>query len=141
LLFLKGITFNFIVMKCVTLLFFSLIFLSFHKDPFKHKGLGDISVVKAYSQNVLGKNIGYYVEFKNNGAVDVDALKWKALFYDNFGDYKGQSEGKWSSGNFVTPIKKGETKEDLESAWIKDASKVVIKITRVHLVNGKSFGK
>jgi hypothetical protein len=124
------------IILCLTFLIFS-----FSKDELKHKGLGKVLVVKAYSQNVLGKNIGYYVEFKNTGSIEVDALKWKAFFYDNFGDYKGQYEGKWSSGNFIKPIKKGETKQDIETAWVKDASKVIIKITRVHLVNGKSIGK
>ena len=90
---------------------------------------------------MLGKNVGYYVVFKNNSTSDVDALKWKALFYDNFDEYKGESEGSWSSGNFISPIKSGKTAEDLETAWIKDASKVVIKIQKVHFVNGKTIDK
>ena len=127
-------------MKIKLVLIVSLFFLSFAKDAPKHKGLGNVTVVKAYSQNVLGKNVGYYVEFKNNASSEVDALKWKAFFYDNFDEYKGESEGSWSSGNFITPIKCGKTTEDLETAWIKDASKVIIKIQKVHFVNGKTVG-
>jgi hypothetical protein len=123
------------------LLSIPLILFSFTQDIPKHQGMANVEIVKAYSQNVLGKNIGYIVEFKNNAAVEVDALKWKAVFYDNFDDYKGESEGKWSSGNFITPIKSGESTEDVETAWVKEATKVVIKITRVHFTNGKSYGK
>jgi hypothetical protein len=129
-------------MKFKYIIFLPVLFLfAFTKDVPKHQGLANVFVVKAYSQNVLGKNVGYFVEFKNNASSEVDALKWKAFFYDNFDDLKGETEGAWSSGNFISPIKKGETKEDIETAWVKAASKVYIKITRVHYVNGKSFGK
>ena len=128
-------------MKSSLVLAVSLLLFSFVKDAPKHKGLANVTVVKAYSQNVLGKNVGYYVEFKNNGKSEVDALKWKAFFYDNFDEYKGESEGTWSSGNFIQPIKSGKTTEDLETAWIKDATKVVIKIQKVHFVDGKTIGK
>ena len=128
-------------MKSILVLSVSLFLFSFAKDAPKHKGLANVTVVKAYSQNVLGKNVGYYVEFKNNATSEVDALTWKAFFYDNFNEYKGESEGSWSSGNFITPIKPGKTTEDIETAWVKDASKVVIKIQKVHFVDGKTIGK
>lgn len=128
-------------MKSNLVLVASLLLFSFTKEAPKHKGLANVAVVKAYSQNVLGKNVGYYVVFKNNAKSEVDALKWKAVFYDNFDDYKGESEGTWSSGNFIQPIKSGETTEDIETAWVKDASKVVIKIQKVHFVDGKTIGK
>ena len=123
------------------LLSIPLILFSFTQDIPKHQGMANVVVLKAYSQNVLGKNVGYIVKFKNNASSEVDAIKWKALFYDNFDDLKGESDGMWSSGNFINPIPKGETTEDVETAWVKDATKVFIKITRVHFTNGKSFGK
>lgn len=110
-------------------------------DKPKHTGLANVIVVNTITQNILGKNVGYIVKFKNYNIVEVDAIKWKAFFYDNFEELKGESEGKWSSGNFIKPIKKGETTEDVETAWVKDASKVIIKITKVHFVNGKIYGK
>ncbi len=118
-----------------------LILFSFKQYIPKHKGIANVVVLNAYSQNILGKNVGYIVKFKNNSTSEVDALKWKAYFYDNFNDLKGESEGTWSSGNFINPIPKGETTEDIETAWVKDATKVFIKITRVHFTNGKSYGK
>jgi hypothetical protein len=127
---------------------FKLIFLlipfilfSFKQDLPKHQGMANVVVLNAYSQNVFGKNVGYIVKFKNNASSEVDALKWKVFFYDNFNDLKGESEGAWSSGNFIVPIPKGGTTEDIETAWVNDATKVFIKITRVHFTNGKSFGK
>jgi hypothetical protein len=112
---------------------------SFSKDVPKHKGLANVVVVNTVTQNVLGKNVGYLVKFKNYAAVEVDGIKWKALFYDNFDEYKGEAEGQWSSGNFIQPMKKGESTEDIETAWVKEATKVVIKITKVHFVNGKVY--
>ncbi len=123
------------------LLSIPLILFSFTQDIPKHQGMANVVVLKAYSQNVLGKNVGYIVKFKNNASSEVDGLKWKAFFYDNFNDLQGESDGTWSSGNFINPIPKGETTEDVETAWVKDATKVFIKITRVHFTNGKSFGK
>ena len=120
------------------LLSIPLILFSFTQDIPKHQGMANVVVLKAYSQNVLGKNVGYIVKFKNNASSEVDAIKWKAFFYDNFDDLKGESDGMWSSGNFIKPIPKGETTEDVETAWVKDATKVFIKITRVHFTNGKS---
>ncbi len=114
---------------------FSLLILCSATEP-THKGMCNVSISKAYTQNVLGKNIGYYVEFKNNSSRTVDALRWKATFYDNFNDQKGVREGSWSSGNFISPIKPNSTTKDLESNWVNDATKVKITITKVHFTDG-----
>lgn len=98
----------------------------------KHVGKSNIEVLKTYSQNVFGKNIGYYVEFKNNGKEDVDGLKWIASFYDNFGELKGKREGSWESGNIISPMKPGESTKDLEASYVEGGTKVFIKITVVH---------
>lgn len=100
--------------------------------------LASVEVVSAITQNILGKNAGYYVEFKNNSSKEVDGLKWKADFYDNFGTRKGTREGQWQSGNFISPIKVGETTEDLETVWIDGATKVFVRIVEVHWKDGTS---
>ena len=61
-------------------------------------------------------------------------MKWEATFYNNFGEVKGTSIGKWESGNFIKPIKPGAKTVDLERTWIDDATKVQIKITDVHFI-------
>ena len=125
----------------LSVIFFVGLFSLLSMDKPKHSGLANVVVVNTVTQNVLGKNVGYLVKFKNFNIVEVDALKWKAFFYDNFDELKGESEGKWSSGNFIKPIKKGETTEDIETAWVKEATKVIVKITKVHFVNGKIYSK
>jgi len=109
--------------------------------PPSHTGLCGIDPVKAYSQNVLGKNVGYYISLKNNSAKTVDGVTWTASFYNNFEDFKGKNTGKWESGNFTSVAEPGETMTDIESAWVDGATKVFIKVTRVHFTDGTSCGK
>jgi len=106
-----------------------------------HTGLCGVDPIKAYSQNILGTNIGYYISLKNNSNKTVDGVTWTASFYNNFGDYKGKQHGKWESGNFTSPAKSGEIMTDIESAWVDGATKVVIKVTRVHFTDNSSCGK
>ena len=103
-----------------------------------HKGKCGLEINKAYTQTVLGKNLGYYVEFKNNASSEIDAIEWTAYFYNNFNELKGNREGKWSSGNIIKPIKVGDTTKDLESNWVSDATKVFITVKRVHFTNNKT---
>ena len=114
-------------------LFFSLLALKTFSQE-NNVGKLNVEVVKTYSQNVFGKSIGYYVEFKNNSDLEVDGIKWTASFYDNFGELKGKKEGSWQSGNIISPIKPDEIGKDLENSFIAGATKVYIKITLVHFV-------
>jgi len=97
-----------------------------------NKGKFGVSVVGTKTQNVLGVNLGYYVEFKNNTGKKVDGIKWIATFTDNFGEVLGTREGKWQSGNFMSSIEPGKNTEDLENNFVKGATKVFITITLVH---------
>jgi hypothetical protein len=106
-----------------------------------HKSRFGITVLKSYSQNVLGKNSGAYVELRNDSQKTVDAVEWQARFYDNFEDVKGTRKGTWSSGNFISPVKTGESILDLEGVWVDDATKVFIEITRVHFTDGTTLKK
>lgn len=101
----------------------------------KHYGKSGIEIYRTYSQNILGKNIGYYVEFKNTSNREVDAIEWEAYFYNNFKDLKGKRKGSWSSGNFIKPLKSKEMTKDLQASWVDGAEKVYIKITRIHFVD------
>jgi hypothetical protein len=87
---------------------------------------------EAKTQQILGKNIGYYITLKNVSSKKVDGVKWQAYFYDNFEELKGVRDGKWESGNFISPIEPGEETEDLENVWVSGATKVKIKIIKVH---------
>jgi len=100
----------------------------------KHVGLKGVKVLSASTQQILGRNVGYYVKFKNNSSKSVDGLKWKVTFTNNFGEVKGVREGKWESGNLITPIEPGEETEDIERVWVKQSTKVKIVITTVHFI-------
>ena len=97
-----------------------------------NKGKSGVSVVSVKTQSVLGANLGYYVQFKNNSSSPVDGLKWTATFTDNFGKSLGTRSGEWQSGNFISAIEPGDTTEDLENNYVKGATKVSITITSVH---------
>ena len=99
-----------------------------------NKGKSGVNIVSVKTQSVLGANIGYYVEFINNSTKNVDGLKWKATFTDNFGEKLGEREGDWQSGNFISEIKPGAKTKDLENNYIEGATKVFITITSVHFV-------
>jgi hypothetical protein len=116
------------------ILFCSLILIS---NAQKHQGKCGLEIDKAVSQNVLGKNVGYYLVFKNTANSAVDAITWKAKFYNNFNEFKGERDGEWSSGNFVHPILPNETAKKVESNFIDGATKVFITIKKVHFVDDK----
>ncbi len=86
----------------------------------------------------MGINAGYYVKFKNNTDKEVDGIKWKAYFYDNFETNKDKRDGKWQSGNFINPVKPGLVFEDIEGVWVESAIKVFVTITEVHFTDGSS---
>lgn len=81
------------------------------------------------------------MNIKNNATREVDGIKWTAYFYNNFDDLKGTKLGSWESGNFISPVAAGESITDLEGAWVDGATKVYIKITRVHFTDGTTCGK
>lgn len=99
-----------------------------------HKGKSGINVVKTYTQNVLGRCLGYYVVFENKSGKTVDGIRWKATFVNNFGEVLGVRDGEWQSGNWISPLKLGETTEDLESNYVKGGTKIIITITEVHFI-------
>lgn len=107
--------------------------ISFSFTEPKHVGKSGVIVLNAATQQIFGRNVGYYITFKNNNQnKSVDGLKWSAIFTDNFGEDMGTREGEWQSGNLITPIKPGEKMEDIEGVWVKGATKVKIVIKQVH---------
>lgn len=108
--------------------------ISFFSKSQSNKGKSGVEVLKAYTQEVVGYNVGYYVEFINKSNLVVDALEWNAYYYNNFGDFKGKLNASWSSGNFIKSIAPGEKTIVLKPNWLKGANKVFISITRVHQV-------
>ena len=114
------------------------LFLALMSNAQSHSDYGSVKVLSAVTQNTFGYNVGYYAEFKNNSSKEVDGLKWKASFYDNFGELKGTRDGEWQSGNFIKPIPAGEATKELETVWVEGATKVFLTIKLVHFTDGTS---
>ena len=125
-------------MNLIAVLLFPL-FLSPNGNPV-HTGKCGVNPQKAYSQNLLGRNVGYYVEIKNETDKEVDALEWEASFYNNFNELLEKRNGSWSSGNIIKPCKPDAVVKTLATVWVKKATKVFIKINRVHFTDGSSCG-
>lgn len=116
-------------------------FINFLGEPPKHTGKCGLTPVKAYSQNILGRNIGYFVEIQNESLKDVDAVEWEAYFYNSFDELLEKKSASWSSGNVIKPCKAGGIIKDLKMVWVKKANKVFVKINRVHFADGSACGK
>lgn len=115
--------------------------LHFFDEPPAHAGKCGLNPEKAYSQYVMGRNIGYYVEIRNETDKEVDAVEWEAYFYDSFDEFIEKKSSSWSSGNIIKPCKAGELIKDVKTVWVKKANKVFIKIRRVHYTDGSTCGK
>ena len=102
-----------------------------------NKGLSGVEVVKTSTQEVLGVNIGFFVEFKNTNVDAVDALRYTVYYYDGFDEKMGEKSFKWQSGNIIKRIESSKTMKDYRANWIKGANKIKVVITRVHFAEGK----
>jgi len=96
------------------------------------KGVSGIEVVKTTTQEVLGVNIGFIVEFKNNYDKTVDALKYTVYYYDGFDEKMGERNFQWQSGNIIKDIEAGKSIKDYRTNWIKGANKIKVVVTKVH---------
>lgn len=97
-----------------------------------------IQVVKSYNQELLGKNVGFFVVFKNNSAKNMDAIDYKITFLNGFDEVKGTQNFKWQAGNFFGPKLPGESLKDGSTTWVSEANKVKVSILRVHFTDGSS---
>ncbi len=97
-----------------------------------------ISIEKSYNQQILGKNIGFFIFFKNNSSLSMDAIDYTVTYKNGFDEVKGKREFTWQAGNFFGPKLPGETLKDGSTTWIDDANKIEIVIKRVHFTDGSS---
>lgn len=95
-----------------------------------------ISITKSYNQEVLGKNIGFYVVFKNNTTRSLDAIDYKVIYKNGFDEVKGTRSFTWQAGNFLGPKLPGESLKDGSTTWVDDANKIEVVIKRVHFTDG-----
>ena len=97
-----------------------------------------ISIEKSYNQQVFGKNIGFFILFKNNSLLTLDAIDYTVIYKNGFNEVKGKLEFTWQACNFFGPKLPGEALKDGSTTWIDGANKIEVVIKRVHFTDGSS---
>jgi hypothetical protein len=95
-----------------------------------------ISVTKSYNQQVMGKNVGFYVVFKNNSKRTMDAIDYEVNYKNGFDETMGKRSFTWQAGNFFGPKLPGESLKDGATTWVDGANKIKVIIKRVHFTDG-----
>jgi hypothetical protein len=91
-----------------------------------------LEVLDSYTQEIMGKNVGFYVKFKNSSKKSIDAFDYLVKYIDGFNELKGKKIFRWQSGNVIDELEPGETLKDGATNWVKGANKIKVLITRVH---------
>lgn len=109
-------------------------FISSKTDNDKENLCG-LEITESYTQEVLGKNIGFYVKFYNNSSKTIDAIEYKVIFKNGFNEVKGSKVFTWQAGNLVGPMKPKSYLSDGSTNWIDNANKLEVKIIRIHFTD------
>lgn len=128
------------IMKTKLILFATLI-ISFSTFAQKNENLCKVSVEDISKITSFGYLIGYSVQFKNYSAKSVDGIYWTAYYYDNANTLIKYEESSFNSTNLIDPIISGTTKTIARSPRVKGASKVIIKINRLHFIDNSTCSK
>jgi hypothetical protein len=102
----------------------------------KNTGLCKVEISDVSKVSSFGYLIGYSVQFKNSTKKSVDGIWWKAYYYNNANELIKSDESSFNSSNLIDPIASGFTKSIARSPRVKGASKVIIKIVKVHFSDG-----
>lgn len=94
-----------------------------------------LKVIETYTQELFGKNIGFYVKFHNSSKKSIDAIEYKITFKDGFNEVKGSKVYTWQTGNLVGPLKPNSDLRDGATNWIDNANKIEVKIIRIHFTD------
>ena len=101
-------------------------------------GLCKVAIIDVSKMTGFGYFVGYSAEFKNNSKKTVDGIYWNVYYYNNDGELIEEDKSSFNSTNVIDPIAVGFTKKLVRSKKIKGASKVFLKITKVHFSDGTS---
>jgi hypothetical protein len=119
--------------KLILLISFQIICSSF---VYRNGDKCGLQVIDTYTQEIMGKNVGFYVKFKNNSKKNIDAFDYKVKYFDGFGAFKGTNEYRWQAGNLIDELEPNETLKDGSTNWVKGANKIKVQIIRVHYSDG-----
>lgn len=101
-----------------------------------NKGLCNIEISDVSKVSSFGYLVGCSVQFKNNSKKSVDGIWWKTYYYNNANDLIKVEDNSFNSSNLIDPIASGFTKSIVRSPRVKGASRVIIKIIKVHFSDG-----
>lgn len=107
----------------------------------QHHEICNLQIKKAASQEVLGKNVGIYVEVVNNSSAALDALEFDVNYFDGFDNKMGSRNFKWQSGNFIKPIQPQKLLHIAKGNWVKGANKIQVVMIKAHFANGSECRK
>ncbi|MEY3436909.1 MAG: hypothetical protein ACK4V4_01105 [Sphingobacteriales bacterium] len=102
----------------------------------QNKGLCKMAVNDVSNVSSFGYLVSYTVQFKNTSNKSVDGIYWTAYYYNNNGDLIKSEESSFNSTSLIDPVGSGETKIIVRAPNIKGASRAIIKIKKVHFVDG-----
>ena len=123
-------------MKSNKLFYFLVIFYLTVSMVTLRDGRCGLEILDSYTQEIMGKNVGFYVKFKNNSSKSVDAFDYRVKYLDGFNEVKGSKEYRWQAGNLIDELEPDETLKDGATNWVKGANKIKVQIIRVHYTDG-----
>lgn len=91
-----------------------------------------MEALKISPKIVLGNMISYSFQIQNNGDKPVDAVKWTAKFYDNFGELIDTKEDSFNAASKEESIPAGSSKSMLKFCKYKGATMVKITFIKAH---------
>jgi len=101
-----------------------------------HTGRCNIGIKDVSQTTTFGYLISYSVNFKNKSQKTVDFISWDAYYYNNANELLEKGKSYFNSTESIDPISSGFTKKIIRFTKINGASKVIIKITKVHFSDG-----
>ena len=102
------------------------------------KGVCKIEVTDISKLISFGYLVGYTAEFKNKSNKTVDGIYWTTYYINNNGDYIKTESDSFNASNQIDPIQSGFKKSLVRAPRIKNASKLIIVINKVHFTDGTS---
>ena len=102
------------------------------------KGICKIEVSDISKLISFGYLVGYTAEFKNNSNKTVDGIYWTTYYINNDGDYIKTETDSFNASDLIDPIQSGLKKSLVRAPRVKNASKLIIVINKVHFTDGTS---
>jgi hypothetical protein len=102
------------------------------------KGICKIEVSDISKLISFGYLVGYTAEFKNNSNKTVDGIYWTTYYINNNGDYIKVETDSFNASDLVDPIQSGFKKSLVRAPRIKNASKLIIVVNKVHFTDGST---